>query len=264
MTKICFPHHVRGDFDSLEEAYKFFIGTKGGFTKYILGDIVRYNMRYRNQLRTLEYQALENLLIEDGCPVAKDFEMYSYLHNYLYKQERLCCRNYDIQCYNIKDKITILGHTFNGLEDIAAHCEIVAKEHSMGVTYNVPYEYRVYRDIHVGKFYADYPCFDSFDACDNRSYQNFIFRKEQITCEEMRRTLKAVPHNRDFCMVHESIDYNYMPILYYKGEGDYMLLASWKDMRGEEVNSELHTAIPDENAQKKDSANTYHSDLFEW
>lgn len=260
MSKICFPHYKKGEFESLQVAYTY-LRKENYWSKYNLFDIVRFNVRYRDHFRKHGFLALMAMILEDECLLAKDKEAIDYLCK--------CARNwsvanYDIQCYNIKDKITVLGHTFDGLEDIAAHCEIVAKEHSIGVTYNVPYEYRVYRDIHVGKFYADYPCFDSFDACDNRSYQNFIFRKEQITCEEMRRTLKAVPHNIDFCMVHESIDYNYMPILYYKGEGDYMLLASWKDMRGEGVNSELHTAIPDENAQKKDFANTYHSDLFEW
>ena len=34
---------------------------------------------------------------------------------------------YDIQCYNIKDEVTILGHTFYGLDDIINHRELIGE-----------------------------------------------------------------------------------------------------------------------------------------
>ena len=38
----------------------------------------------------------------------------------------------------------------------------------------------------------------------------------------------AVYHRGNFCMVHEQISEGMLPILYYSGEGNYMLLATNK------------------------------------
>ncbi len=38
-----------------------------------------------------------------------------------------------------------------------------------------------YTDVHIGEFYENYPTIDSSDSpYEDRSYQNFIFRKNQI------------------------------------------------------------------------------------
>lgn len=53
-----------------------------------------------------------------------------------------------------------------------------------------------YPDIHIGALYEDYPVFDSYDLGDDRSYQNYIFRKNEITKEELE-TVYAVYHGTD-------------------------------------------------------------------
>ena len=64
----------------------------------------------------------------------------------------------------------------------------------------------------------------TYDSCDNRTYQNYIFRTSPIAEEDMKEALK-IPLNFNFCMVHEHIPKERLPILYYSGEGEYMLLA---------------------------------------
>ena len=78
-----------------------------------------------------------------------------------------------------------------------------------------------------GEFYENYPIFDSYDLGDDRTYQNYIFRKNEITKQDMEIAF-AVYHKGDFCIVHERIPENMLPILYYRGEGNYMLLATNK------------------------------------
>ena len=221
MAKICFPHYERGDFESLKETYEFF-SRENRWHEYMLEDIIRYNVIYRDYLRKNGYYALIDRLVSEGCPIARDYNLSPAFCT----KGRVTIKDYDIQCYNIKDDITILGHTFKGLKDIMAHCEIYGNECYSGFKCYVPDEYKVYRDIHIGEIYQHYPTFDSFDACDNRCYRNFIFSKEAITAQEMEKVFSATPHTNNFCMVHETIDWGFLPILYYSGEGDYMLLAS--------------------------------------
>ena len=134
---------------------------------------------------------------------------------------------YDIQCYNIKDKITVLGHTFDGLEDVIKHRELIGKEFMRGFDCFAPQNVNVYSDIHIGELYENYPIFDSYDLGDDRTYQNYIFRKDEISRKEMEAAF-AVYHRGNFCMVHEQIPEGMLPILYYSGEGNYMLLATNK------------------------------------
>ena len=222
MSKICFPHYKKGEFESLQEAYTY-LRKENYWSKYNLFDIVRFNVRYRDHFRKHGFLALMAMILEDECLLAKDKEAIDYLCK--------CARNwsvanYDIQCYNIKDKITVLGHTFDGLKDIIAHREVVGKQYYRGFECFVPNDITPYKDVHIGEIYDNYPTFDSFDACDNRCYRNFIFSNEAITAQDMKKVFSATPHTNNFCMVHEAIDWGFLPILYYSGEGDYMLLAS--------------------------------------
>ena len=225
MAKICFPHYERGDFESLKEAYKFLKDNKL-WRENTLFDIVRYNVCYRNHYRKYGFYALMALLLYDECLLAKDVDSIKYLSKSV---KHWNIADYNIQCYNINDEIRILGQTFKGLKDIMAHCEIRGRECYSGFECYVPNEYTVYRDIHVGEIYERYPVFDSYDACDDRCYRNFIFHKESITKQDMKKTFSATLHKSNFCMVHENIDCGFLPILYYNGEGDYMLLASMED-----------------------------------
>ena len=50
MTKICFPHHTRGDFSSLNEAFRYLRKRDYGWSWFTLTEIVKYNVFYRDYL----------------------------------------------------------------------------------------------------------------------------------------------------------------------------------------------------------------------
>lgn len=223
MSKICFPHYKKGEFESLQEAYTY-LRKENYWSKYNLFDIVRFNVRYRDHFRKYGFLALMAMILEDECLLAKDKEAIDYLCK--------CARNwsvanYDIQCYNIKDKITVLGHTFDGLKDIIAHREVVGKQYYRGFECFVPNDITPYKDVHIGEIYDNYPSFDSYDSADNRTYQNYIFRKREISAMDMKSAYN-IQHISNFCKVHENIPEEMLPILYYNGDGKYMLLATAK------------------------------------
>ena len=125
MARICFPHYKKGKFESLQEAYTYLRKEKS-WRYYNLFGIVRFNVRYRDHFRKYGLLALMAMILEDECLLAKDKETIDDLCKSV-RNWRIA--DYDIQCYNINDKITILGHTFDGLEDIIAHREVVGKQY---------------------------------------------------------------------------------------------------------------------------------------
>lgn len=225
MTRICFPHHEKGEFDSLNKAVNFFIHSRNSrYIDYILEDIVRYNICYRDHWRSFGLDSLMERLSDEAPGI--DYQTLDKLRKSLECESHVA--PYDIQCYNIHDKITILGHTFNGLIDISRHCEIVGYGSFFGLNCFTPKDAESYDDIHIGEVYERYPVFDSSDLCDDRTYQNYIFRPNPITQSDMEEAFK-IPHRMSCCMVHEEIPSSQLPILYYQGDGDYYLLATAKE-----------------------------------
>ena len=82
--------------------------------------------------------------------------------------------------------------------------------------------------IAITLFSKDYPTFDSFDSCDDRSYDNFAFSKAPLSADEYQ-THRNLPLGINYCMVTEKIPQHCLPILYYVGDFDYMLLATAKE-----------------------------------
>lgn len=227
MTKICFPHHLRGEFSSLDEAFRFLRKREYGWSWYTLTEIVRYNVFYRDYLRDYGMDSLIEKIIDEVPELSNDRKALDYLREWA---DTETVAPYDIQCYNIKGKITVLGHVFDGLKDIVRHRELVGKESYMGLESFVPEEADIYSDIHIGEIYENYPVFDIYDLGDDRTYQNYIFRKSEITEQDMKAAFD-IPHMGNFCMVHEEIPSDFLPILYYGGDGEHMLLATNKSTR---------------------------------
>lgn len=71
MSKICFPHHERGEFTSLANALKYIGAESYSTSRYALRDIVRCNVCYRNYLRRNGVEELIMRLMEEA-PVLKD------------------------------------------------------------------------------------------------------------------------------------------------------------------------------------------------
>ncbi|MBE6303613.1 MAG: hypothetical protein E7089_06725 [Bacteroidales bacterium] len=225
MAKICFPHYEKGEFVSLAEALKFLKRKDYSLSSDTLWKIVQYNTRYRNYLRRYGVNILIIRFIIEAPQLIKETSLLNHLRKWAAKEK---LADYDIQCYNIKDKVTILGHTFNGLKDIREHVELCGREGYDGLHCWSPTEVEPYEDVHVGHFYDNYPVFDSYDLGDDRTYQNYIFRNSPIAEANMKETFCTF-HGFNFCMVHENIPEDRLPILYYSGDGKYMLLATKRE-----------------------------------
>ena len=224
MARICFPHYKRGEFSSLNEAFRYLRKINYGWSWFTLTEIVKCNVGYRDCLRDSGIDSLVKKITDEVPELADDTDALNHLREWATREK---VAMYDIQCYNIKDEVTILGHTFYGLDDIINHRELIGERFMQRLDCMVPKDADGYPDIHIGALCEDYPVFDSYDLGDDRSYQNYIFRKNEITKEELE-TVYAVYHGVNFCMVHEQIPSDLLPILYYNGDGNYMLLATNK------------------------------------
>ncbi len=224
MTRICFPNYEHRHFGSLQKAYRHFMYVKYCDFSYMITDIVQYNICYRNYLREHGMELLIAKLLEEAPELSGDTTSINCLREW-WNNNNGHIAEYNIQCYHIKDEVTISGCTFNGLNDVINHCEMTCREGLPGMIYCTSQERKRQADIHVGEIYEPYPIFDSSDLKDRRTFRNFIFRDSPI-CETDMRDALAIQHECNFCMVHEYIPNEMLPVLYYRGDGDYMLLAA--------------------------------------
>lgn len=196
-----------------------------GWSRYTLAEIVRHNIRYRDYLRKFGIEALIKQLTEEAPDIANHPEGLEHLRNWWTKIG--CLAPYDIQCYNIHDKITVLGHDFNGLDDVQRHRTQCIRNNSPSFDRAVVKRIKTDPLIYICEIYENYPRFDSYDNCDDRTYRNYLFKKRPFTSDDMRERGQMFSESK-FCMVHERIPEKYLPVLYYPGEGDYMILATSK------------------------------------
>ena len=126
---------------------------------------------------------------------------------------------------HINDDVEILGHVFHGLADIKDHVEMsLYKDYSRGMAKSR--ETNKACEIHVGEMWMPYPCFDSSDyAYEDRTYQNYIFRRNPITQEDMRKLSELRSHG-DERRVSDDVPLEMLPMVYYCGDDDTMLVAT--------------------------------------
>lgn len=227
-SKICFPHPIRGDFESLQDAYDMLHRRAFGWNDNTLFEIVRCNTRFRNHFRKYGSYALMAMILQDECLLTMNKASMTHL---LKAAIHWPIAPYDIQCYNVCDRITVLGHTFNGLEDINRHVEIVCSKQSETLRCTPIKDALQGGDVHVGKFYEPYPRYDNSNCGEKYCFVNYIFRTEPITETDMVNAYKSIRCGSNFCMVSEEIPTELLPLLYCNG-GNYMFYASWNDARG--------------------------------
>ncbi len=226
--KLCFPHHKRGDFETLQQAISVLKTMTYGWRAYVLQNIVQYNICYRDHLRRYGIDSLIERLIAEASELQNETEILQELRCWWNETQTLA--DYDIQCYHIEDTITVLGHTFHGLQDVRKHCSLIGKVRSEN-DYHIwiPNDYEQYPNVYVAELYESYPVFDIYDMGDSRTYDNYIFQNHPIVEKDLIAYHCKVSGSCNYCKVHEKIPHKMLPILYYKGEGNYMLLATAKD-----------------------------------
>lgn len=189
--------------------------------KYALADLVFRNIPIRDRLREIGLRELLNEL-KAIHPLDKLDEIF----NEFYKESNdVVVSDFDIQLYHKDEAIKLWGQEIGNLEKIKNCSEI--NVHYRGVQ-RTKEEKEIDWGFHVGDTSQLYPCFDSEDwASEDRYYQNYIIRKSPITDDEMQAFFE-IKARYNFTRLHERTPADMLPILYYKGEGDFMLLGTRK------------------------------------
>lgn len=230
-TKVYIPIYSGGEFQSLKEVVEAVQGLPGGLRVYI-ADIVLYNIRFRDCLRAQGIEGVIRMLIDEAPAISEDTEALDELR--WRWTERLDKRiaDYDIQCLLKDSRMCIDGCWFDGLDDVKQQVEMAGNPRH---TYSRWSAYEKHKPnpsgLHIGNLWESYPTFDSYDVCDGRSFDNYVFAKQPLTEEMMEDYSKRIRAPFNFCMVHENIPDDLLPVLYYEGEGDTVLLATSSDFK---------------------------------
>lgn len=222
---ILIPNGRKGEDESLADAVSELMRKN---VIFMVGEIMQYNVRYRDYLRQYGFDKLLELMYDEAPALRQDANFIRDIHDYYEMMGPVA--NYDIQCYDITKPIPVLGRElpFNTL--CRNNIEWFLYEGSTGKP-------NPRRNIHaienpfglyLGEVYECYPKFDWSDWCDDRSYRNFIIRTSPIKKSEVI-DLMEVEALGNCRRVHENIPEELLPVLYYEGDGNYVLLATKKD-----------------------------------
>ena len=226
--KVYFPCYGGCEFHSLEEAVNYVEKIPGKLSTYI-SEIVMYNIRFRDCLRAQGIDGLINMLIGEAPAIIHDTKALEHLNEKWVEKMGKHIADYDIQCLPKDYWFLIEDCWFEGINDIDAQIEMYGsvKWHEIKC-----YAHQGCKSnpagLHIGHLQENFPIFDSFDASDDRKYNNYVFSRQPLTEEKMEQYFKTVSSHMDFCMVHEEIPKEFLPILYYNGDSDYVLLATEK------------------------------------
>lgn len=223
--KICYPGYRNAEFASLRDAV-LYLKRNGGGQEYSITELLKYNVCYRDYLRNHGIETLLKRIISDIPELATEEKVIKRIREW-YDKEGKKLAAYDIQCYNIKDAITVLGHEFYGLEGVISNRTAYARIGHSDISISDCTPKKNPPGLYVSEFYATYPIFDSYDVGDDRTYQNYVFTNQPIDDTRLKE-ISEIRHNYNYCMVHENIPEHLLPILYYRGDGDYMILAQKK------------------------------------
>lgn len=226
MNRIYFPHMIKGDFNNLRGAYRTLHQPNYGWDERQLIDIVQYNICFRDYLRKNGVKNLVDMMCENLPELVQDEASLKSLYGWTVKTP---LADYDVQCYLTNAEINILGHVYCGIDDIRRSVELECR---IGVGNELNFRRhnnsRIFGEVHVGLFSKAYPIFDYFDIGDDRTFQNYIFSRDSLSEVVMRKVYDTTPKDANTQMVHERIPEENLPILWYQGDGRYMILASAK------------------------------------
>ena len=228
---VCFPCYRRCEFSSLKEAVDFVLQKPGGLSVYI-AEIVMYNIRFRDCLREKGVEGVIKMLIHEAPAIAADTKALEKLKGKWSDGTKKRIADYDIRCMPKNNRFRVCGCWFDGLDDVDAQVEMSGNpRHTFRKWYSREVHNHNLAGLHIGNIWESYPSFDSSDASDGRSYNNYVFSRTPLTENLMEQYCKRINSNIDACMVHEDIPAELLPILYYNGDSDWVILASEKPKR---------------------------------
>lgn len=190
---------------------------------YMLKDAIMYNVPLRDRLREV---GMEAFVKEMKKILPGDDTLAEFMDDFAEDNEELKLGDFDIQMYAVVDNFSLLGHTIHGLDELQGRVEMCScadlSNQDIYVKKETPFT------PHVGEVYERYPCFDSEDyAYETRTYQNYIVREKPISKDDMKEVLSK--NNSSNCQyVREDMSVDLLPMVYYEGEGGYLLVATKK------------------------------------
>lgn len=229
--KVYIPHYRKCEFTSLQKAVEYLHRMDDELYLYIR-EIVMYNIRYRDCLRTSGIDGVIKMLTDEVPTIIADTKALNDLKWAWTVRMKKHIADYDIQCLPKKKRLYIASCWFDGLNDIESQTEICgSKDYLFKKGYWFPCEnYKLNpTGLHIGCIRESYPTFDPSDTLDNRCYNNYVFSKSPLTDNMMDRYCKKIGSGINACMVHENIPPRLLPVLYYNGDSNYVLLASAKE-----------------------------------
>lgn len=213
-------HHTQYEF-TVAEALRQICRVE--YDSYKFDDMMLHNVVLRDAMRSFGVKAVIDH-IREFAPDNK--ELQERFDFFIERHPDGSIGNLDIQVYSIKEDVEILGHTFHGLDDIMAYREMSLCERYMSKSRASSVTPKKRGDIHVGEVWESYPCFDSSDyATETRSYQNYLIRSKSITNDDMQK-VKNLPTGGCLQKINEQMPLNVLPLVYYSGDGGFMLVAT--------------------------------------
>ena len=224
-TGVCYMvyHHTQYEFTIAEALQK--IGSMG-HSFYKFDDMMLHNVNLRDAMQNFGVRKV----IEQIREFAPDNKELQERFDFFVKEHPDgSIGNLNIQVYSITEDVEILGHTFHGLEDIMAYREMSLCEKYTSNDRAKSVMPKKRGKIHVGEVWQSYPCFDSSDyATETRSYQNYLIRKKLI-CDDDMQKIKNLPTGGCLEKINEQMPLDVLPLVYYSGDGGFMLVATRRD-----------------------------------
>lgn len=186
---------------------------------YYLYDLVFRNVPIRDAIRSNGLRNVADKLLEYAVD---DVRLKAEIGQIVEKHGDGNVADFDIQVLPVDAKLNIRGMQLD-YSQMVKHIE-VAKRVGGGLSDTEPDD-----TLHVAAVYDRYPCFDSYDyANENRCYVNLFVSDHLMTNGELLEIEKS-PHLMDYNYVHDGMDSKWLPAVYYRGDGNFMVVATSKD-----------------------------------
>lgn len=230
--KVYMPHYGQCEYNCLEELILELRHNRGSssWRSLFLNHVVQYNVRFRDCLRAKGIEGLIRMLIEECPSLITEEKELGDLRRWWKERVDEHIADYDIQCYPVNAQLSLCGYSFDGIGEIESQVELSASDKYRWDDDRV-YPRKEYKQntqgLHIGELWESYPTFDSYDASDGRSYDNFIIREHPITVADLRH-LSEVKRGMNACRVNEFISSDLLPVVYHDGDNPYILVASSK------------------------------------